>query len=182
MAPRGLFSEKGLGEEPGSGERKPANDATKRPLTISWSDAPSVPATLRFFGRGRDPRRRGPVAAVAEFSGKIRAAMDDAQLACEERMDVYMDRAVSLSKPRKPAPRDDDAPPEDDAPEPKPQIALLDCYGHVVIESKKTAPQKPDFLLQKQRIMGERVTYDKASGDFEVPGRGAGLPLEPRRG
>src|SRR5262249_15199727 len=118
---------------------------------------------------GRIPNQ--PDVAIAEFNGKIRAAMDDAQLACEERMDVYMDREVILSRPKKQAPRDE-AGDEGEAPEPKPQIALRDCFGKVVMESKKRDPANPKELLQKQKIMGERVTYDKATGEFEVPGSG----------
>lgn len=170
MAPRGLLTDKGVGGKDaadadtapkGKEQAKAGDDANKRPLTISWK------SKMEFEGRPRDVNLRGTPVAVARFSDDVRAVMEDAQLACHKRMDVYMDKQVSLARPKGTAKE----PVQGEEPEPRPQISLLDCFENVVIESRKTDPNTR-VLLQKQRIEGARVTYDKLTGNFHVPGKG----------
>jgi lipopolysaccharide export system protein LptA len=105
--------------------------------------------------------------ALAQFFHGVRAVTEDAQLACQERLDVYMDQQVSLARPKGASKEAA----QGEQPEPKPQISVLDCFRDVVVESRKTDPTTR-ILLQKQRIEGDHVTYDKLTGDFHVPGKG----------
>jgi hypothetical protein len=124
---------------------------------------------MRFVGRAAYLQPNQPVARV-QFFANVRADMEDTQLACTDRMDVYMDRVVALARPRqKPQTPADGDPAE---PEPKPQIALIDCFRDVTIKSRKVDPNNPRLLLQKQQIQGDRVTYNKVTGNFHVPSAG----------
>ncbi|SIO40684.1 hypothetical protein SAMN05444166_4447 [Singulisphaera sp. GP187] len=179
MAPRGLLTDKGLGEgapdakdhavaiaesntkEKDKDKAKASVEANKRPMRISWK------SSMKFVGRPENVFLRGTPVALVQFHDDVRAVMDDAQLACKKRMDVYMDRQVSLVRPK--GVSKEAAPGEE--PEPRPQISLLDCFENVVVESRKIDPDTR-VLLQKQRIEGARVTYDKLTGNFHVPGKG----------
>lgn len=170
LASRGLLTEKGLGDdnkEPGArqkqgqGRDKTNDETSKRPLTISWKHR------MSFVGRPSQSDPESPTVAIAQFYHGVRAVMEDAQLSCQERLDVYMDRPVSLARPK--GANKEVAPGEE--PEARPQIALLDCFSDVVVELRKTDPGSK-LLLQKQRIEGGRVTYDKVTGNFHVPGQG----------
>ena len=122
---------------------------------------------MKFVGRPTNVNLRGTPVALAQFFHGVRAVMDDAQLSCQERLDVYMDRYVSLARPKGASKEGA----QGEEPEPRPQISVLDCFKDVVIESRKTDPETR-VLLQKQRIEGNQVTYDKLTGDFHVPGKG----------
>ncbi|WP_406697962.1 hypothetical protein V5E97_03815 [Singulisphaera sp. Ch08] len=177
MAPRGLLTDKGLdegapdandnakpnadAEGKGQAKNKASDDANKRPLMISWK------SSMTFVGRPENVVLRGTPVALVQFFDDVRAVMEDSQLACQERLDVYMDRQVSLARPKGAS---NEAAPGDE-PQPRPQISLLDCFKNVVVESRKLDPDTR-VLLQKQRIEGARVTYDKVTGNFHVPGQG----------
>ena len=55
--------------------------------------------------------------------------------------------------------------------EPKPDLALIDCVGDALAISRKVDPDRP-VLLSLQRITGDRLIYDRRTGDFLVPAGG----------
>jgi hypothetical protein len=71
------------------------------------------------------------------------------------------------------------AKPNEDLPEvaeaepdkPKPDLALIDCVGDALSISRKVDPDRP-VLLSLQRVTGDRLIYDRRTGDFLVPGPG----------
>ncbi|MEA2632406.1 MAG: hypothetical protein QOE66_2625, partial [Chloroflexota bacterium] len=171
LAARGLLTDKGLDNATAAGparvqvqaqaKAQPGADAKLTPMKISWKQS------MQFRGQSTNPQ--GLPVAKAQFFADVRAEMEDSLLVCRE-MTTYMDRVVALDRPRrdKAAARGNEAA----EPEPKPQIALIDCVGKVVIISRKLDPDSPRTVLQKQRIEGEHVTYEKLTGNFVVPGAG----------
>lgn len=164
MAERGLFTDKGLGEEKPA-PKDPKAPSTKRPLKITWKKE------MRFYGHSVNPNKEA--VAKAEFYENVRATMEDAYLECEEKMEAFMDRTVVLARPK----RDDKAKAEGEGngetpAEPKPQIALIKCYKKVLVVTRKVDPTNPRLLLQQQQIEGEKLAYEKASGDFFVESAG----------
>ena len=167
MAERGLLTDKGLTPDTKAAEKGKAKgeaggaEAKKVPMKITWKK------DMKFFGQATD--LKGKPAARAHFSGGVRAEHgSDGLLVCED-MTTYMDRTVSLARPR----RDPKAAADDplaNVPEPKPQIAVIDCVGKVIAISRKV--DKTGKLLEQQRIEGDHITYDKLSGEFEVFGEG----------
>jgi hypothetical protein len=170
LTDRGLLTDKPTEGEPAAAAPRPTalvrvkakqkpKKAEKVPLTISWK------TEMKFFGRAKDPE--GRTTAVAEFFDGVRAEMEDALLACQDSMRVYMDRTVTFTRPKR-SPGDAEAA----GPEPRPEIALIECYRNVTAISRKVDPQTRT-LLQQQRIeASDLLTYEKASGDFDVLGPG----------
>ncbi len=141
--------------------------AGKVPLTITWTKK------MEFMGRSVD--REGQPAAKAIFYGRVLAEMDDGLLMCEDHMITYADKIVPLTqlgslagkKPRASAqPADEDA-----EPEPKPDLAVIECFGKAVAITRKVHPDRP-LELQRQMVHGEYLNYDRRSGEFYVPGEG----------
>ena len=171
MAERGLLTDKGLtpdttapapekGKAKGEAGKAEA-DAKKVPMKITWKK------DMKFFGQATD--LKGKPAARADFSGGVRAEHGtDGLLVCEQ-MTTYMDRTVTLARPRR-DPKAAAGDPLANQPEPKPQIAVIDCVGKVIAISRKV--DKKGKLLEQQRIEGEHITYDKLTGEFEVFGEG----------
>ncbi len=141
----------------------------KVPLTISFTER------MRFFGRTKDPE--GNPSARADFYGIVNARMEDALLHCEEQMHAFTDKEVPLAELGKMSnskPGVDGAQPADDAEqaESKAQLALLYCYKNAWGISRKVDPDSPK-LLEEQKILGiESLTYDRRTGEFEIPGEG----------
>ncbi len=200
MAERGLFSEKGQDtpaqEKKGAQEKKSATEkkgaakpatgtkgkvvaqnkgkekaqkktddsATKRPMTISWDDE------MRFFGNSLNPH--GEPVAKAQFFKNVRASMEDAYMSCNNMMETYMDRIVVLSRPKQePKPAEAEGT-EEEAPEPKPQIAEVRCFEKVLVITRKLNEDDPRIVMQQQRIEGEKVAYEKLTGNFYVDSAG----------
>jgi hypothetical protein len=135
------------------------------PLRISWT------RSMQFKGQSTNPQ--GVPAARAHFVANVRADMEDSLMLCQE-MTTYMDRPVKLMRPKGPKPAApangaQTAPPE---PEPKPQIALIDCLYKVQVDNRKHDPETRT-LVQRQVIFGEHVIYEKLTGNFFAqPGPG----------
>jgi len=141
--------------------------AEKVPLTITWTKK------MEFMGRSTD--LDGRPAAKAIFYGTVLAEMEDGLLKCEDHMITYADKIVPLKqlgslsdkKPRGSAqPADEDA-----EPEPKPDLAVIECFGKAVAIMRKVHPDRP-LELQRQMVHGEYLNYDRRSGEFYVPGEG----------
>ena len=204
MADRGLFSEKGLDNQPDPNPKakakpnakpvtrtsaKPVADAkengkakagekdakvaesgkVKQPMTISWDDE------MRFFGKSTNSR--GEPVAKAQFFKKVRATMEDAFLSCDDVMETYMDRVVELARPAKPKstePQDEAEQEQEKAKQAdsKPQIAEVRCFEKVLIITRKLHPEDQRYVVQQQVIEGEKVAYDKLSGNFYVNSAG----------
>lgn len=134
-------------------------EAKPSPLTVTFARG------MKFFGRSTDPSNRP--AARAEFYDDVHAWTDDASLDCSEVMRLYLDRTVKLARPGGPnAPRAPGAAEDDKA-----DVALIECVKQVVAVNLKRDPATGD-LVQKQRIVGDSLTYEKATGKFVVPGEG----------
>ncbi len=141
--------------------------AEKVPLTITWTKK------MEFMGRSID--LEGRPAAKAIFYGTVLAEMEDGLLRCEDHMITYADKIVplkqlgSLSEKK---PRGSARPAEEDAePEPKPDLAVIECFGKAVAITRKVHPDRP-LELQRQMVHGEYLNYDRRSGEFYVPGEG----------
>jgi hypothetical protein len=97
-------------------------------------------------------------------------------------MRTYLDRPMKLVRPKEPKPAakagDDD--PEtlaagqekDKDTEPRHDIALIELVKKVVVVNIKRDPATGKDLVEKQRITGEYLVYEKATGKFRVPGKG----------
>ena len=166
MAERGLLTDKGLTPDttataPAKAKAKGKGDGAeskKVPMVITWKK------DMRFFGQATD--LKGKPAARAEFSGSVIAQHGtDGLLLCED-MITYMDRTVTLARPR----RDSKAADVANEPEPKPQIAIIDCFGKVRATSRKVDANGK--FLNQQRIESEHITYEKLTGEFEAFGEG----------
>jgi len=166
MASRGLLSDKADPAASGKGEaRRPgpapaASEMTKTPMTITFARG------MKFFGQSTDPRNRP--AARAEFFEDVHAWTDDASLDCLDQMRIYLDRTVKLTRPK----RDPQAPaPAAGTDDSKADVALIECFRQVVAVNVKRDPETGD-TLQKERIVCDRLTYEKSTGKFVVPGEG----------
>ena len=157
------------------------DDAPKRavaetpsgPITITFTDG------MKFLGRSTDPTNRA--VAKAEFFGEVHAWTDDSSLDCGETlpsglgrassppsMRLYLDRVVTLTRPKTSPKASAPVQPDDDA---KADVALIECFQNVIAVNLKRAPNKGE-LLEGQRIVCERLTYEKATGKFVVPSEG----------
>jgi hypothetical protein len=174
LAPRGLLTDKGLDNNTSKNTSPaPARTPTNMtPLRITWTHS------MQFKGQSTNPK--GLPAGRAHFVANVRAEMEDSLMLAQE-MTTYLDRTVKLNRLRRDgaarpasAGQNGSSPsPEAAAPEPKPQIALIDCKYKVVVDNRKVDPETK-VVLQRQVIDGEQVVYDKLTGNFLAlppPGR-----------
>jgi hypothetical protein len=137
---------------------------------------------MEFTGRTTDPQ--GNPAACGDFHGVVTALMEDALLHCEERMITYTDQVVPLaqlgamsktqSKSKSGAGEqpDSDTAADPATDQPKPQLALLECYRNAVLITREVDPDRP-ILLQRKKVEAEEVLYyDKRTGDFTIRDKG----------
>ncbi|GAC1470064.1 MAG: hypothetical protein NVSMB9_14730 [Isosphaeraceae bacterium] len=175
LAARGFLSDKGLANAPApsanrQGQAPRAKDPAstpapveKTPMTIAFARG------MKFFGQSTDPQ--GKPAARAEFYKDVHAETEDASIACAEVMKTYFDQVVKLARPTR-VPKPGGAEGELSEPaEPKPSLALIECTRQVVVINRKLDPVSK-AVLQKQKILCEFLTYDRATGQFRVPGEG----------
>jgi hypothetical protein len=92
-------------------------------------------------------------------------------------MTTYTDQPIPLAEvgqmSQSAASRKSD-PAQEEGPEgekPKPDLALIDLVGNAQAISRKVDPDRP-VLLSRQRITGDRLIYDRRTGDFQIPGAG----------
>ena len=136
---------------------------TMTPLRISWT------RSMQFKGQSTNPQ--GVPVARAHFVANVRADMEDSLMLCQE-MTTYMDRTVKLVRPKGPKTAIPGNGSQAAEPEPKPQIALIDCLYKVLVDNRKHDPETRT-LLQRQVIDGEHVIYEKLTGNFFAqPGPG----------
>ncbi len=156
-------------ERPKDDARKPKTRAgkalsPKAPFTITWTK------NMEFLGRSKD--LDGNKAGKAIFYGRVRADMEDGVLQCEDHMITYTDREVplaqlnSLSRAGEAKPQ-----PGDTEPEPRPELAMIECFGKAVAINRKVDPLSP-IELERQMIQGDYLRYDRRTGEFYVPGSG----------
>jgi hypothetical protein len=175
MAASGLLSDKGLEPPAKDKDKAVVKDKTKAAPAPAPVAAPAKksPMTITFAGGmkffGRSTNMKGQPAARAEFYKDVHAETDDSSLDCEDVMRTYFDQLVKLNRPK----RDPMAEPDDndENEEPKPQIAVIECVKRVVVVNRKVDPAS-NAILQKERIEGEYLVYEKATGRFRVPGEG----------
>ena len=139
-------------------DKKPPKKKT--PLKITWKQG------MKFFGNSTDQQGR-PV-AVAEFYDKVHAFTEESDLKCDDVMRVYMDKVVRLM-PAKAGPKKAGENPQ---PEPaRADLATIECVENVVVENLKFE-EVTKAIIQKQRIRGQYLIYQKSTGKFRVPGAG----------
>ena len=174
---------------PGKTTGSDGNSSSSKPKTRAGLPLSKIITTtiqfsegMEFTGRTTDPK--GNPAACGDFHGIVTALMEDALLHCEERMITYTDQVVPLaqlgamSKPQsRTKPTTGDAEPDAQTTDPadtqpKPQLALIECYRNAVLINRDVDPELP-ILVQKKRVEAEEVLfYDKRTGDFTIPGKG----------
>ena len=176
LAAVGLLSDKGLSGQtspaakPGSprGE-KPAANAGSRPAAAAASPAKTTPMTITFDSRmkffGRSTNMKGQPAGRAEFYKNVHAENSESILDCKDVMKVYLDRPVKLARAKNTAA----LPPGET--EPNSEIAEIECVEDVVAITEKLDPASKQ-VLQKQRIEGDHLVYEKLTGNFfmKTPG------------
>jgi len=139
----------------------------KVPLTITWTKK------MEFMGRSTD--LDGQPAAKAIFYGTVLAEMEDGLLKCEDHMITYADRIVPLKQlsgsSQQKARGDTQPADENPEPEPKPDLAVIECFGKAVAITRKVHPDRP-LEVQRQMVHGEYLNYNRRSGEFFVPGEG----------
>ncbi|MGE3821484.1 MAG: hypothetical protein AB7I30_18900, partial [Isosphaeraceae bacterium] len=179
LTARGLLADRGLANAPVGGVSTPmavrpaAPDGApvkKVPMTITWADG------MKFFGQSTDPQ--GHKAARAEFYKDVRAETEDALVTCATVMRTYLDRTIKLSKPDRQGARPGSAglAAVNDVGASTPgatraDVALIECVGDVVVVHEVLEPDGQS-IAQKQRIAGSYLLFDKATGRFDVPGKG----------
>lgn len=174
LAASGLLSDKGLDgtpkptPKPAPAAAKPANkNANAKPSAAPAKKTPMyIEFTRGMLFHGRPVDRPGFLVARAEFRGTVHGETDESTFDCTEIMTVYFDRNIALVQQKAPerAPEKPGPAPE----EPKPQIALIDMVKDVVVFNEKLDPETEE-VLQRQRIEGDRLIYDKRTGDFFMP-------------
>jgi hypothetical protein len=164
-------SEVTIKPKPGMRAGKPLPE--KVPLVITWGEK------MLFHGRSADPE--GQPAAKAEFFKNVRAEMEDGLLRCTKIMTTYTDQPIPLAelgkmsqassrkKSGKTKPENGQENAEDE--KPKPDLTLIDLVGNAVAISRKVDADRP-VLRSLQKLMGQHLSYDRRTGDFQVPGRG----------
>ncbi len=145
---------------------------TKVPLTITWAEK------MFFNGRSTDPENRP--AAEAVFYKNVLAKMEDSLLYCTKTMTTYTDQPVPLAdlgnmsksgtagKAQEMNGQDLDEEQAAQPEKPKPDLAFIDCVGNAVAISRKVDPDRP-VLLNLQRLVADRLIYDRRTGNFFAP-------------
>jgi hypothetical protein len=201
MTERGFLNDKGIKQQyvvkaakaaqDKDKKEKEKPDGTKVPFKITWTDQ------MRFFGRTSDPD--GRPAGKIEFRGDVHAMMEDAHIAAEE-IDTYTDRPVSLSQAVRSKPRAnvsnadvrkidellpvavnaEDVPAGGEADGQKADLAFLDARnsvdkhkaGAMVRATNVKRDPETGEKIEVQFITGDRIVYDRRTGDYFVPGKG----------
>ncbi len=157
--------------------RKDARTAPKKakgPLTISWGkDASDKDAWMHFYGQPTDADG-DPLPARATFHSHVIAWTDltdpdrteDSSLASED-LEATFNRPIAFFKPKPPAPDKT----EKKAEEPKAEIAFLKAWNGADLVTRKYE-ERTHLLEAKRRIIGKTITYERASGQYVVPGAG----------
>jgi hypothetical protein len=166
MTTRGLLSDRAPASAPDAPANANANananaqaqTRTPTPMTIWFAQG------MKFNGRPTDAQGR-PAPARAEFLKDVHAETEDASIDGRERMIVDFDRPIRLARPRTQGQT------QGQPVEPKPEIARIECVDDVVVINVKLHPESK-AVLEKQRIEGDRLVYDRQSGRFFVPGEG----------
>jgi hypothetical protein len=167
MAASGLLSDKGLSNPPTSQPASPKVGDKPAKATAALEPAKKIPMFIeftkgmKFHGRPVD-KPRFPVAR-AEFNGIVHGETDESTFDCTEIMTVYFDRNIALVQPKSPerTSKKTNAPSE----ESKPEIAIIHLVKDVVVFNEKLDPESKE-TLQRQRIEGDDLTYDRRTGDF----------------
>ena len=186
MADRGLLDDKGIEGE--KGKNRPIGPNPKDRLVITWTEE------MRFYGRSRD--LAGRPAAKIEFRGAskevrtvdghreyrrgVEAKMTNSLILCDS-MDVYMDRTIDLNKDtRKPDEKKPDDPASSDA-----QIAMLDCRGRNVCETRATSSSPASMSSMRRSIprtaSSRRSSASRASTSSTTSGPASSRLPEPVR-
>lgn len=137
----------------------PAANKPKRkqgPLRITWTER------MDFFGRPFDEAGK-PLPARAEFRGAVHAQTDDGTMDCKEIMIARMDRPIPFQRPDAKTGRNGDAEPKP----PQPNIVVVECRKDVDVTSLRR-DVAGTTVLEKRRIQGQVLIYDKRSGEFTV--------------
>jgi hypothetical protein len=157
-------------------ESKPTTRAG-RPLNALASSTIHFTEGMEFNGRSVDPA--GRPAGRTDFLGIVTAQLEDSLLYCEERMIAYTDRIVPLAKlgalsSSNPADIDKARAQSgnNDNADDQPQLALIECYKNAVGLSRKVHPSIAAVLEQQRIEANELLVYERASGEFHVPGKG----------
>jgi len=190
LAARGLLSEKAPDAGKTAGEKRDKGQARKEPVRSAGAKPrdgtpkETTPMTIffgdgmKFFGQSRDPT--GRPAARAEFFKDVHAESDESTLDCQDVMRTYFDRTIKLVRPpaapaqgqtpaQAPTQAQTETGPKE--PEPKAELARIDCTRKVVVVNTKRDPDSKS-ITQRQRILGEFLTYERLTGKFRVPGEG----------
>jgi hypothetical protein len=142
--------------------------STKVPLTVTWTKS------MEFMGRSIDPD--GGPSARAVFHGTVNAQVEDGMLHCTDHMITYTDQEIPLARlgtvvqPGAEGAAKQQVRTDNDAAS-KPQLALIECFGNAVAINRKVHPDHP-LEIQRQRIEAEYLSYDRRTGEFEVPVKG----------
>ncbi len=176
LAAVGLLSDKGLSGQTAPAPKmgsprgdKPAAKADSGPVAAATSPAKTTPMTITFDSRmkffGRSTNMKGQPAGRAEFYKNVHAETDESILDCKDVMKVYLDRPMKLARAKNAV----ELPPGET--EPNAEIAAIECVDDVVVINEKLDPASKQ-VLQKQRIEGDHLVYDKLTGNFfmKTPG------------
>ncbi len=186
MGPGRLIQEKAGGDVLGDTSLvavKPANKTPedpmqpKGPLTISWGldDDGRVVTTekggpietwMRFYGKPLDDNGQ-PGPAKAYFYNHVHGFTDESNLHCD-RMIAYLDREIDFRKAIK-KPERSTADPQAE-PEPVARVTRVVCEDNVDVSSLKRT--ETGEIRQRQRVLGDVVTYDKVANEFHVESPG----------
>ncbi|CAN5911527.1 hypothetical protein BH23PLA1_BH23PLA1_08790 [soil metagenome] len=147
----------------GMGRPASSSDATQGgpPLLIDWDGG------MLFHGVYPDERGR-PGPARALFVGKVVAKMGDDRVDCEE-MEAIMDRPVPFA-------RSEGSQPLGGSREgrPQPKVAAVICREGVNLRSVDRNAETRE-IRELRRIVGDSVTFEKATGNYWVDKIGAVL-------
>ncbi|HEU5115388.1 MAG TPA: hypothetical protein VFT74_01790, partial [Isosphaeraceae bacterium] len=187
MGPGRLIQDKAGGEILGDGPtiavktEKPKTPEDpmkpKGPLTITWGldDDGRILTTeqggpletwMRFYGRPLDDNGQ-PGPAKAYFYNHVHGFTDESDLHCGQ-MIAYLDREIDFRKAIK-KPEKSPGTPEGEA-EPMARVTNVVCEQNVDISSIKRF--ETGEVRQRQRVLGEVVTYDKEANEFHVESPG----------
>ncbi len=147
--------------------------ADRGPLTITWgldplgkplldADGKPVETWMKFYGQPLDENGQ-PEPARAYFYNGVRAWTRDSSLACGQ-MEAILDQPVDFQRTRR------EPKPEDGAEPSRPQIVRVECERDVKVVSRKLDDHQ--ILQEKQRVEGEKVTFDKLNNTIQVDSAG----------
>lgn len=174
------------GIDDGNGARPPDRlpGDGRGPLYIAWGCEPTggprldpdgkpVESWMKFYGQPLDERGL-PTLARAHFQGGVRAWTREAVLTCKE-MWAYLDQQVDFSKPPRRGPTtpergDRGARGSDVEPAPAARVDRVLCERDVDMVYRKV--DEAGELVEKRRVRGDRVLYERATNRFHVDSPG----------